>query len=75
MKPIKMNKTKALDKKAEAELFDDTVTRPHALNIEYFMAHPKEAIRLQLSNMIATYGEQAVADIFVEKLNTNKKVA
>jgi hypothetical protein len=73
MSIVKMNKTKTLNEKAEREIFNDSVVRPHAMNIEYFMESHKEAIRLQLSNLVATYGVYEVMKIVKEQIIDQRK--
>ena len=55
-----MNETESWVNKNDKDWFDTTQTRPHAMNIDWLMRDPDAAIHLQLSNLIANYGYEAV---------------
>lgn len=60
MRVVKMNQTNAWTKKNEKDWEDTSNTRPHAMNVDWLMNDHDAAIQLHLSNMVATYGYEAV---------------
>ena len=66
----KINKTRALKWKMQVTGPDNT----HTYNICYLMANEKEALRLQLDNLVLTYGITAVrASLKSTTINTISK--
>lgn len=59
---IRIDKTKALDKKMQ-DTFESQSDNLHAYNVEYLMQNKDAAIKLQLSNLINTYGLIEVAKV------------
>lgn len=72
-KVIKMNTTKVFDERLQSEFYD-TSSDIHAYGIDYLINHHKEAIKLQLDNLVLTYGIEQVRYILeLTDLNIVKK--